>query len=100
MISSMIEVCGLHLDNSHAIPSVSETKRAANMQHFLKWLFVTGFCSQLMYIMPHPCVLSLEKLSNTLLLMPAFRKEAEKEPSVVLPCIVACMSRPCVFTAA
>lgn len=58
VISSMIKVCGLHLDNFHAIPYVSETKHAANMQHFLEWLFVTVFCSWLMYIMPHPCVLS------------------------------------------
>lgn len=43
VISSMIEVCGLHLDNFHTIPYVSETKHAANMQHFLEWLFVTVF---------------------------------------------------------
>lgn len=43
MISSMIKVCGLHLDDSHAVPYVSETRRAANVQHFLELLFVTVF---------------------------------------------------------
>lgn len=43
VISSMIKVCGLHLDNSHAIPCVLETKQPANVQHFLEWLFVTVF---------------------------------------------------------
>lgn len=37
----MIKVCRLHLDNSHAIPYVSETKHAANVQqHFLEWLLL------------------------------------------------------------
>lgn len=61
VISSMIEVCGLHLDNSHAIPCVLETKHAANMQHFLERLFVTVFCSRLMYIMPYPLCALLGK---------------------------------------
>lgn len=46
----MIKVCGLHLDNSHATPYVSETERAADMQHFLELLFVTVF-------VPDSCIL-------------------------------------------
>lgn len=46
----MIKVCGLHLDNSHATPYVSETERAADRQHFLELLFVTVF-------VPDSCIL-------------------------------------------
>lgn len=42
MISSMIKVCGLHLDNFQAIPYVSETKHAANSAAFSR--MVVCYC--------------------------------------------------------
>lgn len=105
MISSMIKVCGLHLDNSHATPYVSETERAADRQHFLELLFVTVF-------VPDSCILCHTpacSLRNSLVTLGFSCLHLEQKqrikPSGVISFIVACImsrprSRPFVFTAA
>lgn len=66
VISSMIKVCGLHLDNSHAIPCVLETKHAANIAAFSRMVvcYCFLFLINVYYATPPAC--SLRKSLVTL----------------------------------
>lgn len=83
VISSMIKVCGLHLDTL-AISYIAETKQAVERQHFLE-LFVTVFFGE-RGVVPGYCMLChtsacyIRKSLATLLLMPTLKKEVVKKP--------------------